>query len=310
MATFVPKILNPLLTYTPSTGVEEFTSYASKAMRLKIILDRHTRGFEKADRTGGRGSYQHEPSNSQKGGRAGELKSHRQILQDNNQVDERTSANGYLFEQPKEAVSQVQDTGDYITIVDYDYATGTHDDKRYYDKLKIPFVPRELNIEPESNFVGIASFGRNNPIYQFTGSEDTITFDIDWHSDQANREDVIFNCRWIEALSKADGYDEMPHRVMIIWGNGNKLFQDHLFILEKAPYKLSQFVKGYKDPKTGERVSTSMLPQQAIQRITLKRLTETNLTSREIIGKVGVPTSYRKAEVFDSSYINPYFYEE
>jgi len=66
--------------------------------------------------------------------------------------------------------------------------------------------------------VGIASFGSNNPIYQYTGSEDTLSFVIDWFSSENHREDVIFNCRWIEALTKSDGYNEPPHRVKIIWG--------------------------------------------------------------------------------------------
>lgn len=294
MAKYIPKILDPLLNYIPSSGVEEFTSYASKAMRLKIILDRNTRGFEKADRNGPPGAHEHEPSDSQQGGNSGNRKPHRVKL--NNSNTPQTSEQGYTFEEPKKSTRPTIDTGDYISIVDLDYVPAKHDETRYYSKLILPFVPGELNHGIESNFVGIASFGRNNPIYQFTGSEDSLTFTIDWFSNAKNREDVIFNCRWIEALSKADGYEERPHRVILVWGRDNKLYQDHIFIVQSAPYVLSQFVRGYRDEE-GNVISTSMLPQQAIQNITLKRLTSDNLSSSDIIGRVGKP-------------INPNYYSD
>lgn len=292
MAKFVPRIFDPLLKYNPSDGVNEFSSLASKALRLKILLDRRTRGFEQADRNGPPLAYEHELSDAQKGGAGAETKSHRSQLKTEKELSSNNNfeqtEQGYTFEQPKSVASQPINTGDYISIVDLDYIPARHDEGRYYSKLILPFVPSELNYGIESSFVGIASFGRNNPIYQFTGSEDSLSFTIDWFSNSKNREDVIFNCRWIEALSKADGYQERPHRVMLVWGNDNKLFQDHVFLVQSAPYTLSQFVRGYKDTD-GTVISTSMLPQQAIQNITLKRLTTENLLSKEIIGRVGKP---------------------
>lgn len=276
MAKYIPKIIQPLLNYVPSNGVEELVSYASKAVRAKIIYDRNFRGFEKADIDGGVDAYEFEDT----GGPS-------KIYRDNiNPTGASILTEGTYTFQPveKQPRTTVTPNTDYISIVDIDYEPTRDDEKRYYRALKLPFVPRELTYIPESNFVGIASFGRNNPFYQFTGSEDTLTFEIDWFSELNNRTDVIFNCRWLEALTKADGYLDIPHRVNLVWGKDNLLWDDAIWILVSAPYKLTQFNRGYRS-KSGEIISTSMLPQQAKQVVTFKRITPTNRQTQEIIGR-------------------------
>ena len=176
-----------------------------------------------------------------------------------------------------------------ITIVDMDYNDPEDDSKRYFYRLDLPFVPREVSYTPDSNFVGIASMGRNTPHYHFTGAEDTLEFTIDWHSNQRDRQDVIFNCRWMEALSKNDAYEGRPHRLSIFWGEDDKLWNNDYWLLTAAPYKLQNFNRGYTDPNTGEFVKTSMLPMQAYQTCTFKRVTVSNRTTKQIIGGVGKP---------------------
>jgi len=287
MATYVPKIVAPLLNYVPTPFVEDITSYASKAMRLKIIADRNFRGFEKASVKGTRGDYEFERTAAQGGG----PKESRTIL-NNRRTSGNINGEEYLFE-PANTKKAGTPLIDSISIVDVDAVDNSVYSDRYYSYLTLPFVPRELNYNPESNFVGIASFGRNNPFYQFTGSEDTLTFDIDWFSKMNNREDVISNCRWVEALTKGDGYKDIPHRVQLVWGADNKLFSNSIWLVTSAPYRLSQFIKGYR-ASTGELVNTNMMPQSALQTITLKRITETNRTSEQIIGKrPGDPGSQR-----------------
>ena len=285
MAKFIPKIAEPILNYVPDNSIDQLVSYGSKAMRAKIIADRYTRGFEKVDRNGPKEAYDNGP-------KGGEPRRTELVLPPREQPE------GYLYETPR--LSRVQDVAkDYISIVDIDYNPSEHNDTRYYSYISLPFVPLEVNYIPESKFVGIASFGSNNPIYQYTGSEDTLSFVIDWFSSENHREDVIFNCRWIEALTKSDGYNEPPHRVKIIWGGQRlglntamgyrpeTLFGDSIWVLVDAPYKLSQFNRGYKDPKTGRFISTNMLPQQALQTVTFKRVTSYNRSSKDIIGSLG-----------------------
>ena len=283
MAKYIPKIIQPALNYVPNTTVNNISQYANKAMRAKIaVWDRNFRGFEKVDINGPRDAYETEDKSTS----FPATKKHRDIIDPNYSNDRGTQidSSGYLSEQPNRQ-SRVNNSSDYISIVDIDYQPNKHDSKRYYSYIQLPFVPRELDYNPESNFVGIASFGRNNPFYQFTGSEDTLTFEIDWFSKEVNREDVIFNCRWLEALTKGDAYDEIPHRVKIVWGSDNKLFEDSIWLLVSAPYRLSNFVRGYR--LDGQDYKVGMLPQQAYQTVTFKRITKLNRSTKEIIGNLG-----------------------
>jgi len=163
------------------------------------------------------------------------------------------------------------------------YFKGNGFDQKY-QVLTLPFIPRELQFTPENNVIPIATPGRNTPFYQYTGSEDTLEFSIDWVSldPNNNKEDVIANCRHLEAMSKNNAYTDKPAKVSIEWGAGDKLFKDIHWIIEKAPYKLQNFNKGYKDQKTGSYVSTSLLPVQAYQQITLKRVDDHNTTRKEL----------------------------
>lgn len=142
-------------------------------------------------------------------------------------------------------------------------------DTRTLEVLQFQFVPREISYNPTSEFVAIQTFARNNPRYHYTGSEDTVEFEIDWHCEEENREDVIKKCRWLEARSKNNGYKEDPPDMLFKWGN---LFTtEDTWIIVAAPYKLSNFDKPY-----------GMLPKQAYQNITLKRVTKTNTTYNQI----------------------------
>ena len=164
----------------------------------------------------------------------------------------------------------------FIWIVDTDMGdTSFRGQGKSFRMIQLPTVPLELEFDPKPNWAIIASIGRNNPFYHYTGSEDTLSFKIDWYSKMENRQDVIFNCRWLAARSKANGYFEDPHRIMIIWGKESVLFQNSFWIVTKASYKLSQFQK-----------QASMLPNQAYQEVELKRVTETNTDYDELLGNL------------------------
>lgn len=302
MATFKPENIFPAPAIFP--GI-------SKALRLKILLDRARGKFGKVDRQGPRDSYHHENAEKYPNvGGGGYGKSHRRDIGRNDDVivndkqgylfqthsdenkykdhraalgdfEERQGPGGYQFEQANKR-RETKHIKDFISIVDIDHKPGRDNPKKFYKALVLPFVPEQLNYNPESNFVGIATMGRNNPHYHYTGSEDTLEFTIDWHSSYNHREDVIFNCRWLESLSKGDGFTDVPHRVQLVWGRDNKLFGSDIWLVTNAKYTLSQFVDSYRD--NGSKVSVGLLPQQAIQQVTLKRITNRNRLTSEIIG--------------------------
>lgn len=141
------------------------------------------------------------------------------------------------------------------------------------ERLKLPFVPRELKYTPESKWKAIASMGRNSPLYHYTGAEDTLEFEIDWFANKEDRTDVLKACKWVEALSKNDAYNNPPPLVILHWNE--VMFSDEefsLWIVHAAPYRLLDF-----------QAHKKMLPQQAYQQVTLKRATASNMPGNKIL---------------------------
>lgn len=129
--------------------------------------------------------------------------------------------------------------------------------------LTLQFLPQELEFKPTSSWATVKPNGRNNPIYRFTGSEDILEFDISWVANIEQRTDVLVNCRWLEALSKSNGYVNGAHEVLLTLGN---VFATRKhWIIESAEYNLSLFHPQY-----------DMMPTLATQKLKLKRVVEKN----------------------------------
>jgi hypothetical protein len=105
----------------------------------------------------------------------------------------------------------------------------------------------------------------------------------------------------MESLCKADGWTSGPPPVRIYWGDTNQLFKKHEFVVTKAPYEMRTFTKN----KTAVRAATlfptdptltsaniiakrnttqpyHLWPVHATQTLTLKRITNHQLTHAEI----------------------------
>lgn len=137
--------------------------------------------------------------------------------------------------------------------------------------------PSNIQVNPVSYWVSVKSMGRNNPFMLYTGGEDSIQLDISWFvNDSFNREEVLTKCRLLESWTKADGYVKSPPTLKISWGSSG-IFDNDLFILESAPYQLSNFQNASKDSDLG------LLPQCATQTLTFKRVTRNNRSHAEIV---------------------------
>lgn len=242
--------------FATDTLVQEGVHIAGKIMRL-LILERRQRGI-----VGNKPNGQGEDPDKRR--------SRDEILQ---------NARNKTTGQRSEIKAEFQEK---IRIIDLDY-DGT--EGKQYDYIELPTVPIELSYSMNSKFVGVATIGRNNPRYHFTGSEDQLEFDIDWFSDTYHMEDVIWNCRWLETLTKNNQF-QRPHRVKIQWGKDDKLFQDDIWLLKHAPYKLRQFNRGYREVASNEFVSTSMLPVLAKQTVKFVRVTRGSRLYSQIMGQV------------------------
>lgn len=147
-------------------------------------------------------------------------------------------------------------------------------------QVQLQFVPGELSFSPDSKIEAVVSPGRNNPFYHFSGSEDTLSFQIDWHAEQTDKEDVIRNCRWLESLTKADGYTGGQHPIKIIWGN--LISKDTQWLVVAAGYKVSLFDR-----------TSNMMPIQAYQDVILKRLSSFNRTQYDIRNNLDIDSSIK-----------------
>lgn len=136
------------------------------------------------------------------------------------------------------------------------------------ETLILQMVPIELNYDPGMQWNTVNSPGRNNPLYQYTGAEDSLNFVINWYANIDSREDVLSSCKWLESRSKNNGYENKPPRIKFMFG---RLFNEADWIIFDARYKLSMFnrVKG-------------LLPCLAVQEVILKRVMTTNRTSAQI----------------------------
>lgn len=152
--------------------------------------------------------------------------------------------------------------------------------------------PNEISVDTQTSWVAVKSMGRNNPFMVYTGGEDTISFDVSWYSsDPNNREDILTKCRLLESWSKANGYRQSPPTLKISWGSSG-IFDNDLFILYSASYKLNNFqdrynsnfynVKGDFINSINKSINLGLLPSLATQTLVFKRVTNKNLTHADI----------------------------
>lgn len=162
-----------------------------------------------------------------------------------------------------------------ISIVNLEAPEGT------IQSVEIPTWPREISFRPESQFVALTSIGRNNPHYNYVGSEDTLEFNVDWYTTDNERLKVLNSCRYLESLTKANGYKKRPPLVKIVWGKDDVVFKKYKWILVSAPYTMTEFQSFYKD-SNGNVKSASNLPHQALQTLTFKKVVTRNVESTDI----------------------------
>lgn len=147
-----------------------------------------------------------------------------------------------------------------------------------YQYITLQNRPPELEFQGETAWATIKSFGRNVPMYHFTGAEDKIQLQISWFCNDPERPwEVIQKCRLLEAWSKADGYYAGPPILQIDWG-GSGLFSNALFILTSANYILKNFRDGYIDRRLEkpEWNDGKLYPMAATQELVFNRVSGTN----------------------------------
>ena len=161
-----------------------------------------------------------------------------------------------------------------------------------YEYLVIQNRPNQLDFKGETSWATIKSMGRNTPIYQYTGAEDTLQFNISWFNTKLDEpEEVISKCRLLESWSKANGYNTAPPILHIQWGGvpDNHLFINQDYILISATYSLRNFNNGVRKSNIvgGNKSSVihdlGLWPAVATQELIFKRVSSHNLTYEDIL---------------------------
>ena len=156
-----------------------------------------------------------------------------------------------------------------------------------YEYIVIQNRPNRLEFKGETSWASIKSMGRNTPMYHFTGAEDVIQFNISWFCDDPDHLDEVVNkCRFLEAWTKANGYQASPPVIQIQWGNSD-IFKDHYYILTSATYTLENFndfirING-NERKDLKAADGQLLPSTATQELIFKRVSATNLSWNDIL---------------------------
>lgn len=152
--------------------------------------------------------------------------------------------------------------------------------------LALQNKPPTIRVDQNTSWAQVRSAGMNNPFQIYTGSEDTISFEISWYAtDLRDRSDVITKCRLLESWSKADGYQSAPPVLKLVWGDSD-LFGSDLFILSNASYQLSNFQQAIKDPQSKTNINLGLYPNVAIQQIVLKKVSLENQKHSDIVSDV------------------------
>ena len=147
-----------------------------------------------------------------------------------------------------------------------------------YQYIILQNRPPELEFHGETSWAAIKSFGRNVPMYHFTGAEDKIQLQVSWFCNDPDRPwEVIQKCRLLEAWSKSNGYAAGPPVLQLDWG-GSGLFDNAYFILTSATYILKQFRDGYMDRRdtNAKWVDGKLYPMAATQELIFSRVSSTN----------------------------------
>lgn len=196
-----------------------------------------------------------------------------------------------------------------------------HNSDNGYQYIILQNRPPEIEFNGETSWATIKSFGRNIPMYHFTGAEDKIQFNISWYcdwnvaaGDSPQPWQVIQKCRLLEAWSKANGYTAAPPLLQIDWG-GSGLFSNAYFILQSATYRLTNFRDSYIDRRDNkaELIDGKLYPMAATQELIFARVSNDNLgyssyyDESKLSGIKGVgylsgsPSDIKKTNVQDSN---------
>ncbi|MCB9047621.1 MAG: hypothetical protein H6550_15920 [Chitinophagales bacterium] len=97
--------------------------------------------------------------------------------------------------------------------------------------LEAQFVPQTLSDPRTADIAALKVIGRNNPRYQHTGGEDSLTLNLDFVADEGSHRSVLAKINWLKAFTYNDGGNRPARRLILAWGN---MYDKHRWIVKSV----------------------------------------------------------------------------
>jgi hypothetical protein len=139
--------------------------------------------------------------------------------------------------------------------------------------LTIMFTPSDIEYTNQSGLKSLGILGSDLQRYHYGGSEDGLTFEVDWYGFKANgAESPLDKAEKMLSLTKGAGWvNNTPPIIIIRWGSGEFTpFANHKYIVEKASFKPEQFIQ--HKFKQDTLLNNSFQPLYVKQLVSLKRV--------------------------------------
>lgn len=133
------------------------------------------------------------------------------------------------------------------------------------ERLEIQYVPKELTIERVADYGDIRIVGRNNPFHHYVNGHENLDIDLDFHSIEKAREDVVKKCNWLKSISMNDGYDNPPEVIRLTFG---RLFREEIWVIRSVRINYAQFEErtGFLPVQAYVKLGLSLSPKQNTKR--------------------------------------------
>ena len=138
------------------------------------------------------------------------------------------------------------------------------------EQLQLQYSPPSISYSREADIQDIAIVGRNDKLHQYTSGTTNLSFEVDFYSQQADRQDVKAKVKWLESQLYSSE-NRAPSRILIVFGD---LFKDEVWIMKSCSVTYTNL-----EPATG------WLPLYAKASLSFVRDTEQDLFATNIINQ-------------------------
>lgn len=108
------------------------------------------------------------------------------------------------------------------------------------ESFECQLMPNSFSENVQIDINKIKTISRTNPFIGYSGTQETISFDLQMYSDEESRKELHRKINWIKGLAYPDKRDGKPSRLRIVWG---ELLNKYTFALQSCEIKKSNFSK-------------------------------------------------------------------